>query len=497
MRLPNLLDDNVEKYGEYPFIYFEGKVYKNTEILELAQQYAIVLASHGIRKGDKVAVCMPNCPEAIASYHGILQTGATIVPIMHLLHQHEMNYIFEHSESKAVITSSEVLPKVLEAVKELNVKPGIVDVDSLKQQSKVSLEKKVQVEAPEDLAVILYTSGTTGLPKGVMLTHRNIISNLNQSMMTKNDARFTTLSVLPLSHTAGFCASLRHIRCGHSTVLLKKFDLKTLLEAVETYKVKTMPAVPAMMHTMIHSEIADHYNLSSLEYVTTGTAPTPVSLMKAFSKKFNVYIFQNYGLSEATSGVSTSRTNRPIKLGSAGLPLPGNEIKVVDDQGNEVPAGEAGELIVRGDNVFIGYYKNEEETKKVLKNGWLHTGDLAKVDEDGYLYIVGRIKDVIIRGGLNIYPTDIENVLIKHSAVREAAVIGIPSPRMGEEVVACIVIKEGTKVTEEEMIAYCREHLAIYKTPRRAVFVDELPRNGVGKVLKRQLAEMYKNIGYA
>jgi long-chain acyl-CoA synthetase len=249
-----------------------------------------------------------------------------------------------------------------------------------------------------------------------------------------------------------------------------------------------------MIHAMLSYPKAGDYDTSSLESIGSGSAPLPVALLNEFKNRFGAVVLEGYGLSEAAPVVTAHNKNIEIKPGSVGIPIPGVEIKIVDDLGKEVPAGDVGELIVRGDNVTPGYYQNEEESKKVLQNGWLHTGDMARVDDEGYLYIVDRKKDLIIRGGFNVYPRDIEELLNGHENVSEAAVVGVPDERMGEEMVACIVKKPGSKVTEEELIRFCQEHLAKNKTPRRVVFMDSLPRNGVGKILKTHLRQTAADI---
>lgn len=299
--------------------------------------------------------------------------------------------------------------------------------------------------------------------------------------------RGTTLGVLPLAHVYGLTVSNICFLTGSSIVVFRKFNVEEVFQAIEKYQVKGFSAVPAMIHAMLAYPGADNYDTSSLETVSSGSAPLPVALLHAFEHKFGAKVLEGYGLSEAAPIVTAHRKNMEIKPGSVGIPIPGVEIKIVDENGQEVPTGEVGELIVRGDNVTPGYYQNPEESMRVLQNSWLHTGDMARVDEDGYLYIVDRKKDLIIRGGFNLYPRDVEEILNAHESVMEVAVVGIPDERMGEEMVACMVKKTGTDVTEDELIRYCREHLAKNKTPRHIVFLESLPRNGVGKILKTSL----------
>ncbi|MFC7392889.1 class I adenylate-forming enzyme family protein [Scopulibacillus cellulosilyticus] len=502
MLLTDLLKKNIETFGEYPFLYFENHSYSNLETLTYAKKAAWGLRHLGIKKGDRVIVCIPNMPEVIFSYQAIARIGAVIVPVMYLLHGKEIGYIAGHSEAKAIITSSEILPKVKVGLSESKVKPSIITVDQVPDEDVIGFyelltladENETAAESDEnidknDTAVVLYTSGTTGKPKGVRLTHKNLYSNAESAAVNNKD-RGTTIGVLPLAHVYGLTTSNVCFLTGSSIVIFSKFDVSKVFQAIETYKVRSFSVVPAMVHAMLSSPDANLYDLSSLERVGSGSAPMPLALIKAFKENFNADVFEGYGLSEAAPVVTTHREGMPHKPGSVGVPIPGVDIRIVDEKDHQVPTGEIGELIVRGDNVTPGYFQNDEETKKALKGGWLHTGDLARVDEDGYLYIVDRKKDLIIRGGFNIYPRDLEELLVSHESVSEAAVIGVPDDRMGEEVLAYVVKKPETTITEADLLQFCQMHLAKNKTPRKVIFVDALPRNGVGKILKTELREL-------
>lgn len=512
MLLTEFINENIKKFGEYNLLYYGEKTYTNIETKEISQKVSGLLKSVGVNKGDRVLICMPNCPEVIFSYQGVLGTGAIIVPVMYLLHENEINFILKNCEAKAIITTSSLLGKIVASSANLKNKPKIITIDQPDSQTLLNAEIDVivweqalsnvksldsnQLDLEEnDVAVILYTSGTTGKPKGVMLTHKNLYANTASGVsLRQNDERLTTIGVLPLAHIYGFGIMNSILMLGNSVVIFSKFDTEEVFKTIEKFKVKSFAAVPAMIHAMVYHPNADKYDLSSLETVGSGSAALPISLRHKFKEKFGAEVRDAYGLSEASPGVATQRNDMPIKEGSVGIPMPGVKIKIVNEKGEELPPGEVGELLVQGDNVTPGYFRDEEATKKALRNGWLHTGDMAKVDEEGYLYIVDRKKDMIIRGGFNIYPRDLEELLAKHDAVSEVAVIGVPSERMGEEILACVVKKEGVDVTEEELIAYCQKYLAKYKTPRKVVFVKELPRNGVGKILKTRLREVFQNI---
>lgn len=499
--LKDLLETNISKYGEYPFLYFQDRIVSNTETKRYADELANGLREMGIEKGDRVIVCMPNCPEVLISYQGITRAGAVIVPVMFMLHPREIHYIARNSNAKAVITSSHILQNVELAVEDLEQKPLLIVVDAptderaynfydVLRKTSVDLESEQNEITEDDTAIILYTSGTTGNPKGVVLTHKNLYSNAANSVKHHDtDERSTTIGVLPLAHVYGLTISNTCYLTGSSIVVFPKFELKEVFEAIEKHRVKSFSAVPAMIHAMIAFPQADEYDTSSLESIGSGSAPLPVALIHAFKQKFNADVLEGYGLSEAAPVVTAHTKDGIIKPGSVGIPIPGVEIKIVDDDGKELPRGEVGELIVRGDNVTPGYFQNEEESKRVLKDGWLFTGDMARMDEDGYLFIVDRKKDLIIRGGFNLYPRDVEEILSTHEGVSEVAVVGIPDERMGEEMVACVVKKPGSAVTETELIQFCQQRLAKHKTPRKVFFLEQLPRNGVGKILKTHLRQ--------
>lgn len=507
MILTRLPERNIADFGEYPFLYFGDKTYSNRDVLESANALASVLSQHGLSKGDRVLVCMPNAPEVFFAYQGIMRAGCIVIPVMHVLHPNEIGFIASDSEARAIITSSAILPNVLEATAAMNPAPLILAVDAgaasgpdkvhdlhraMEQASGVIAPPAMQ---PEDVAVILYTSGTTGAPKGVMLTHRNLYSNAAAALSLMTDEeRSTTIGVLPLAHIYGFTMANVLYMHGGSVVVLPKYELRAVCEAIERHRVRGFSAVPAMIHNMVVDPATAEYDLSSLEAVGSGSAPLPVKVLEAFREKFGAEVYEGYGLSEAAPTVSAHRRDEPVKPGSVGRAFPGVEIRIVDEEGRELSTDEVGELIVRGENISPGYFRNEAATREALRDGWLHTGDIARIDADGYLFIVDRKKDLIIRGGFNIYPRDLEEIIVKHPAVAEVAVIGAPSESMGEEVVAFVVRKPGERIEEHELIQYCQEKLAKYKTPRKIVFTDALPRNGVGKILKKNLRELLKDM---
>ncbi|MCH6267287.1 class I adenylate-forming enzyme family protein [Neobacillus citreus] len=510
MLLTDLIEHTKKQYGEYPFLYHGEKVYTNLEVEVIAKKIGILLRNHGISDGERVIVSMQNNPEVIFSFQGILHARNIVIPVMYVLNPNEVHYIVNDSKAKAIFTSAQVLPKIISAAQNLThpIKYFVIDeiedreayqgyeiIELYPAIEHIDISEEVLEDANEEnVAVILYTSGTTGRPKGVMLTHKNLTvgpMNAYEMKLTQgNTERGTTIGVLPLAHIYGFGAMITNLILGDSIVVFSKYDLEKVCQAIETFKVKQFAVVPAMVHDLAFSSIPNQYNLSSLEFVNCGSANLPLSVIEGFEKRFNAEIREAYGLSEtATGGVSGHRDGVPIKRGSAGTPYPYVKVKIVDQAGNELPKGEIGEIIVQGEAITPGYYGLLEETERTIRDGWLYTGDLAMMDDEDYIYIVDRKKDLIIRGGFNIYPRDIEEVLSNHDAVSDVAVIGLPDERMGEEVVACVVIKPGKEVTEEEIIRYTQEKLAKYKSPRRVLFVENLPRNGVGKILKRKLRD--------
>ncbi|NQU08422.1 MAG: AMP-binding protein, partial [Candidatus Abyssubacteria bacterium] len=370
--------------------------------------------------------------------------------------------------------------------------PDTIPFDRLVSESEP--EESIYPTKEDDLAVLLYTSGTTGRPKGVMLTHGNLYANAMNGFKTRGetDRGDVGLSVLPLSHSYGLAVLLSGYvsdRKGR-TVLLRWFDLEQVFRCIDKYKVNGMAGVPTMFIYMLHYPDADKYDTSSVEFWLVAAAPVAVETMKQFEEKFGGEMYQGYGLTEASPAVAIQREAIPRKPGSVGMPLVGVEVRIFDEKDAELPPNDVGEIVVRGDNVMKGYYKMPEETAETLRGGWLHTGDMGYLDEDGHLYIVERKKDLIIRGGFNIYPKDIEEALYKHPAVAEAAVVGKAHELMGEDVFAFIVLKPEARASEEELIEHCRSQLAKYKCPNKIEFLSSMPKTPIGKIQKKELRKM-------
>ena len=509
---------NCSQYGSFTqFIYEDPQRVRkltNIDIASTAAQLSAGLHALGVEKGDRVLVMMPNCPEVVIAYQGITRAGAVIIPVLPVLKAPEVRYIAANSGAKAIITSALLLPLLKPALADVPTMHFIISTDLPEQaqeetpaqprvvafnqvvemghdESQRYLSSLSSVEVgPDDMAVVLYTSGTTGRPKGVILTHHGIVANAlssrsEEAFQQQEHAKEIQLAVLPLAHAYGIVALNVGCLTGATMVMHPRFDPVAVLSAIERYRITAFAGVPAMFVALLNTPGTDKYDTSSLEYCVSGSAPLPMQVLQGFEQKFHCPIREGYGLSEASAVLTSTRSNTDRKPGSVGKPLPGVEIRIEDEHGNPLPAGQTGEIVARGPNIMSGYYNLPEETATALRDGWLYTGDMGYFDEDGFLYVVERKKDLIIRGGFNIYPRDVEEVLASHPAVVEAAVVGVHSERMGEEVKAFVVTR--TPVDAETLMAYCREKLANYKTPSQIEFLEALPRNSVGKIDKKVL----------
>jgi long-chain acyl-CoA synthetase len=423
--------------------------------------------------------------------------------VLFLLEGHELRYILDDSGASAVITSPDIHEKVAHATKDIGrpihvvvtgspetVPVGCLSFDDL--VAKHRPQKEIVPREDTDLATIIYTSGTTGKPKGVMQTHRNLYANTMNgwNSSTTRETGQMTLMVLPLAHTFGLAVLVGGYLFGSRGVLMRWFNPEKALELIQHHKVKAMAGVPTMFVYMMMHPNADAYDTSSVTRWVVGAAPMPMEQLRAFEEKFGGTMHVGYGLTESCPTVAGEREGMPRKPGSTGIPVEGVEVKIVDDDGKELPRDQIGEVIARGENISPGYYKNPEATAETFRNGWLFTGDMGYLDGDGYLFIVERKKDLVIRGGLNVYPKDVEEVIYRHPGVLEAAVVGVPDVMMGEEVCAYIVPKSGVEITPVQIIEHCQSNLAKYKTPRFVEFVSALPKTGIGKIQKKEIRKM-------
>ncbi|MEM0303068.1 MAG: long-chain fatty acid--CoA ligase [Archaeoglobaceae archaeon] len=523
--LYSLLEESAKKNPYKHALIFYGRKITYGELNELSDRVAGFLYDQGIRKGSKVIIDLPNLPQYVIAYYGILKAGATVVQCNPLYTEREIRYIIENSESEAGFFFEPIYPRIEKILNEGKLKKVVIckvedflpfplnylyffkkERVKIPKRGEVSFWKEVEKHRPlrekppidpkEDVAVFLYTGGTTGVPKAVMSTHFNLVANTYQVLEwlpDKDSERDVYIGVLPYFHSYGMTTSLNApIAFGATIVLVPDpRDIKTILKFIQKYKVTIFCGVPTMYAAVLNYPERDKFDLSSIRACISGAAPLPIELKKNFESAVGGKLVEGYGLSETSPVTHANPVYGLNKAGSIGIPLPDTLAVVVDDEGNVLAPGQVGELAIYGPQVMKGYWKMESETAKVLVNGWLLTGDMAKMDEDGYFYIVERKKDMIIAGGYNIYPREVEEVLYEHPAVLEAAVIGVPDPYRGETVKAFIVLKPEFKgkVSAEEITKFCRERLAAYKIPRIIEFRDELPKSAVGKILRRVLKE--------
>jgi len=503
MNLTRLAEQNVKNFGEYTAFIFDGREYTNTEMEKASYRFGHALKSIGVERSDRVIVHMPNCPEVLTGYQSILKVGGIILPVLFLLGPEELAYIAEDSGATTIITSPELLPKVRDAQAQVPSLEKIIIVGGGEQEGTYSYRAMVEahdgrirtVETDDDeTAVIIYTSGTTGKPKGVCLTHANLYANVVSACKATDTTRAEIgLGALPMAHIFGIITMNAGLIFGIKGVMMRWFTADDALRLIEEFNVTTFAGVPTMFTYLLECPEAEKYDTSSLVKCTCAGAPMPEELLVAFEEKFDCRIFEGYGLTETAAAVTLCRPDEPRRPGSAGRPIEGAEVQIFDAEDRPLPPGEPGEIVVRGPIVMKGYYNRPEETEHALQGGWLHTGDIGHLDQDGYLYITERKKDMIIRGGLNIYPREIEEVLHEHPDVSEAAVVGVNEARMGEQVWAFIVphstetLSEDRENSAEAIISFCRERLAKYKVPKRVELRPYLPKNPIGKVLKKDL----------
>jgi len=520
-----ILEDSAAKYPKKTAITFYNYSITYEELLKKVESFKTALYDLGIRKGDRVALMLPNTPHYIISYFSVLKLGAIVVQINPLYSKPEIEFILKDSSAKALITLDLFLDKIFQiknsipteifiigrikeflnfplnflySLKTIFSKTPSIPKDFHVFSSLLYTNPKIidiQISPKEDIAVLQYTGGTTGKPKGAMLTHFNLYSNLKQLIAWNTNINYgeeRTLIVIPLFHVYAMTVGMNYtIAVGGNMVLLPKFNLKEVIETIEKHKITNFPGVPAIYNAINNYKEIDKHDLTSIKVCLSGAASLPTYVKQQFEKTTGAKLIEGYGLSEASPVTHANPIYGENREGSIGLPLPDTDAKVVDlKTGEELPPGKEGELIIRGPQVMKGYWNNEEETKQALKDGWLWTGDIAKMDEDGYFYIIDRKKDMIIVHGFNVYPRNIEEVLYKHPKVKEAAVVGIKKPEIADEVVkAYVVVKEGETLNKEELLNYLKEHLAYYEIPSEIEFTNEIPKSLIGKPLRRLLRE--------
>jgi long-chain acyl-CoA synthetase len=512
MNLSEQLAVTAKNVPEKTAYYFQDKETSYQELEGSIRKFASRMEELGYEKGDHIALVAGNSPYFIIGLYGALRLGLVVIPINPLYTVHEMTYILKNGDVKAVITMDVLLEK-FEVMKDLL--PDVSHYISCESSSEVNLEESslqpklrsftqlihegsFDFEGPgmkeDDLAIILYTSGTTGKPKGAMLSHKNLYSNAKDvADYLAINGEDRVIAALPMFHV--FCLTVAlnaPLMNGGTVVILPKFSPQEVFRLTKEYGATVFAGVPTMYNYLLQSGKENTDIFCGIRLFISGGASMPVALLKGFEQNFDVQIQEGYGLSEASPVTCFNPLDRPRKPGSIGTSIVNVENKVVDEYGDEVAPGEVGELTVRGPNVMLGYYKMPEESAMALKGGWLYTGDMARMDDEGYFYIVDRKKDLILVGGYNVYPREVEEVLYSHPNVSEVAVIGTPHEESGEIVVS-FVVADDPDLTEQSLIDYCKEQLVNYKVPSKIEFLDELPKNTTGKILRKNLRDKVTN----
>jgi len=477
------------EYGDRPAVRFDEYVLSYRQLHHQASAVAGDLRAHGVLPGDRVGLMLPNLPAYPVLFYGALLAGAVAVPMNPLLNAREVEYYLTDSGTTVVYGLDSGDAVVAAAAAKVGIRSVSVSATGPKELSGSPI-REVTGRTDDDTAVILYTSGTTGKPKGAELTHRNLSTNAATTVDTliKVGPEDVILGCLPLFHVFGLTCGLNAaVKAGALLTLVPRFEATKALEVVSRDRVTVLEGVPTMYAAMLHSPDADDADMSSLRTCITGGAPMPVEILNAFEKKFDCEIYEGYGLSETAPIACFNQPGRQRRPGTIGIPVRGCALRIVGDHGEDVPDGLPGEIAIQGENVMKGYWNRPEATAEAIPDGWFRTGDIATRDADGYYTIVDRKKDLIIRGGYNVYPREVEEVLYEHPCVAEAAVIGIKHADLGEEIGAAVALKRGTHAEAEELKNFVRDRLAAYKYPREIWLVDSVPKGPTGKILRREV----------
>jgi long-chain acyl-CoA synthetase len=483
---------------EFLFSEADGRRYTFAEFEAAVDRVSRLLLSKGIGKGDVVSLLMPNSAEYILAYFACWKIGAIAGPVNSLLKAQEISFVISDSETKALLVHPDFLATIATVRSALPELENVIDFADEAAATKGFEDARLNNPADLNLdseAIIIYTSGTTGKPKGCLLTHGNLIANARQISewlgFTEDDR---LLSLMPLFHmNAVSVTTMSALYAGGSTVVSPKFSASRFWQIISDYQITSFGSVATMLSMLLTTYpdgVPQGLHSEQLRFAMCGSAPVPAEVLKSFEETFNCLVIEGYGLSESTCRSTFNPPDERRRAGSCGKSI-GNEMRVVDEADQEVATGELGEIVLRGENILKGYYRNPEATAVAFRNGWFHTGDIGYRDKDGFFFIVDRKSDMIIRGGENIYPREIDEVLYQHPAVAAAATIGVPDKLYGEEVAAFIVLKEGREATTEEIIGFCRDRLADYKCPKSVRIVKDIPKGPTGKLLKRELAKQF------
>lgn len=513
MDLVQQLQETSQKFGEKDAYIFENQSTTYELLHTHVSNFSNGLMDIGVKKGDHVALILGNSPHFLIGIYGAWRVGATVIPINPIYTPDEISYILNNGDVNTVITVDVLVPLIQKLLPMVPTIKNIIvcETSSEYHQHEIQLLPHQTMKAfssllnthitkytmptlkEDDVAVILYTSGTTGKPKGAMLTHRNLYSNAKDiAAYLGFKPEDKIIATLPMFHV--FCLTVvlnASVVSGATMLMMPKFSPQDVFKVANTYGATVFAGVPTMYNFILQTGKQMGATLPTLRFCISGGASMPIALLHAFESYFNVSISEGYGLSEASPVTCFNPIDRPRKPGSIGTNIMNVENKIVNELGEEVPVGEVGELIARGPNIMKGYYKMPEDTMFTIRDGWLYTGDLARMDEEGYFYIVDRKKDMVLVGGYNVYPREVEEVLYHHPNVLEVAVLGVPDENLGETVVAFVVPKQGT-LAEKELYDYCKQHLAKYKIPSKFTCIEELPKNTTGKILRRALKDQVK-----
>lgn len=492
--LGSLADRHVAQHGDYPFLLFDGTWHSSGDLLSRSQRIAGGLLELGLQPNDRVVVTMPNVPEVPIVYNAIWRAGGVVAPAMHLQSAVELHHVLHDSGARFVVTTSELVPHVSHAMHDLPESPLIISVgpasDAIEFESLETAEPAAVVpRQPGDLAALLYTGGTTGRSKGVMLSHTNLLCASQAGTAYEHELGLSReLLVLPLSHAFGLIATIgtQLSEMRKIWVMPRRFDAANAIELIEEHRLDELQAVPSMLQKILDQPL-EQADLSSFRAVFSGGSPLSPEVFDAFQRRIpTAQIFEGYGLTE-NSTLATATPVGAVRRGSVGKALPGVEIRILDSDGEEARRGETGEIATRSDAVMMGYWNDPEATAEALVDGWLLTGDVGCMDEDDYIYVMDRKKDLIIRGGFNVFPRDVEEALLEHPAVHSAAVVGRPDRVLGEEITAFVCLNSGEDLSAEEIIEWSKGRLGSYKRPREVAIVDSLPLTGVGKLDRKAL----------
>jgi long-chain acyl-CoA synthetase len=496
MNIFQALEQTKNQYPQKEAIVFGADRITYAELYERICRLSSALQEiASLRKGERVALFLPNRPEFVLSYYATVRLGAIAVSLNVMLKRDEVKFILNDSEAKILITSSQLLDQVPDTIEIPSIKQ-ILCIDKTERTGVVGLDSMLACAAPDapaaDLAqdegaAILYTSGTTGKPKGALLSHGNLISNVGATVLhTRMSSNDTLMCYLPLFHCFGQNFIMNaSVKSGATLVMHERFQPDEILDSLKSNRISMFFGVPPVyLRFLAVPNIREYFN--QVRYCFTAAAPMPVTVVRQWREKVGQIIYEGYGLTE-TSPFASYNHDVQYREGSVGTPLEDVEMKVVDHEGHDLPSGEQGEIAIKGPNVMLGYFRRPEETAEVIRDGWFLTGDIGKMDSDGYFYLVDRAKDMINVSGFKVWPREVEEVLLQHASLSEVGVVGIADPTCGEAVKAFVVLKQGHSISDRELIDFARERMAVYKAPRHVEFVDALPRNPAGKVLKREL----------